>query len=519
MHPRSRVNTFSGESRGLGSFLHTVRDNWYVPLTITLAAVVVAVVYSLVAAERYEAEADVLVTAIPVTDDALAVGILRDPTSGVYTAGRLVKTPEVALAVRDKLGEPGLETDALLKSVEVEPIEQSDVLVIKAQARTAERAATLANTFAEVVIEQRGVAFQRELRATVDRLRARLVAIRGDKTAVGEELALQASLARLEPLLGAGDPTLRILNPAVAPVEAVWPRPVLSVALALAASLILGIAAVLAVDALSPTIKSEDDVPYPILARIPRSKPSRIREYLHGNVVTLPNDFWEAYRTLRAILFGRGDAVAAPKTVLVTSAIKGEGKTMTSVNLAATLAVTGKRVILVDADLRRPMIAKVFGLAPDAPGISSLLSNELAPEDILRAAPQRGSTLRLITAGPGGNVDHLEPKRLAELLARLENDADVIILDSPPLTEFADSHVLAEAVDAVVVVVRIGHSRKDRVRELRELFAQHGIVPAGAVVTTRRWAQGPLLRPPVGDEEEEARIQSVPLRAAGEPKV
>jgi capsular exopolysaccharide synthesis family protein len=485
---------------GSARYLDALARRWPILVALIVISVSSALAYSLLAAKRYKAQADVLVSATPVTGDAtFAVGLLRDPSSSIYTAGRLVKSPRITVDAARRLGEPVGDPEQILKLIEVEPITQSSVLAIRGKASSPARAALIANTFAQVLIEQVGREFQSELQATLERLRSRLRAIQEDKTAAAEVLALQASLARLEPLVGTGDPTLKLLDHAVPPDNPVWPRPVLSAGLAFFAALILGVGLLAVLEALSPRLTNEEALDAePVLARIPRGRESLVRNYLRGRNA-LPSDFWEAYRTLRANLADRSASGRFPRTLLITSAIRGEGKTMTSANLAITLAAAGARVILVDGDLRRPMVGNVFATKPGPGSLAAVLLGRIDPVDALVPAPGYGEGLRLLLSGSERPVDLLDPPRIASLLEQLSREADVVILDSSPLTEFADSFALADAVDSVVVVTRLGHTRRDRYGQLRRFLAQNRIVPTGFVLTTLERSQG-VAKPPPQEE-------------------
>jgi len=230
----------------------------------------------------------------------------------------------------------------------------------------------------------------------------------------------------------------------------------------------------------------------PILGRIPNLKRHEARDYLAGRG-PLPSDASEAYRTLRAnLLIGlREDDF--PRSVLVTSAVAGDGKTMSSVNLAIALAAGGMRVVLVDGDLRRPMLATVFSVPAPTAGFASFFADD-APNSVL--PPQLVSAngfddrIRLLLSNPvdAGLVDFLEPSRLRQVFSGLKREADIVIVDSPAATEVADALAFANVVDSVLIAVRLGHTPSDRLNELRALLAQHKISPLGFVVTTRRRA-------------------------------
>ena len=274
-----------------------------------------------------------------------------------------------------------------------------------------------------------------------------------------------------------------------------FPRPVLTLAVAILAGLLLGIGGVLVLKTLDPRVSSEDELlrNLPVLARIPRARTSVVRSYQRGKGAR-PADMWEGYRTLRANLAARGVGGESPRAVLVTSAIKAEGKTMTSVNLAKTLAAGGLRVILVDADFRRPAVGAVFGRS-ESGGLADLLFGRTSVDDALEDAPGYGDWLRLLLPGESQPIDLLEPKRIADILDQLKGEADVVVVDSPPLTEFADAFALADAVDIVLIAVRLGHSRRDRFVELNQFLSQHAVAPAGLVVTSQHRSRGRGLTP------------------------
>lgn len=483
-------------------YLGSIRRHWLTILLIVALAVGVAVIYSATTPKRYEAQAELLVNPITGSEDVFAgINVLRDPETSPLIIGRSLKSPQVTNAVVRELS---LQTTPreLLKDVDIKPIQQSSVVAIAARAGDPEAAARIADTFAEVLIRQRTADFQREIRSTIGRLRSQLARAELSR---GEAIAIQERLAELQGLAGGGDPTLSILSPAVSSGEPIWPRPVLSILVALFAGLIFGIGAVLLIELVEPRIATESELitRIPVLAWILRGPRGTIRRYLRERG-PLPADLWEGYRTLRASLAAHGVGEGSPKSVLVTSAIQGEGKTMTSTNLAIAMAAAGHRVVLIDGDLRRSMIGKVFDVSARSGGFASALQGTPL-EDVVVPVPGYGAHLRVIAAGHDQPLDLFEPNRITELLAELKNDADVIVIDSPPVMEFADAIALADAVDVVLIAVRVGHSRRDRFEQLLLFLAQHGVTPAGFVVTARRRSRGigsPPDRPEADSSEE-----------------
>jgi capsular exopolysaccharide synthesis family protein len=201
----------------------------------------------------------------------------------------------------------------------------------------------------------------------------------------------------------------------------------------------------------------------------------------------LPAHAWSGYRTAAAMLARAGEDGGYPKSILVTSAGSAEGKTMTAANLAIALSAANLNVVLVDADLHRPMVATVFKLPPVRNDLSRVLTSNSSLNSVLVPAPSH-ATLRLLPshARPISDFHLMDNGRLEALLAKLEKICDVVVFDSPPLVDVTEALVLADAVDTVVVSVRIGRTRRDLLARLRELLARRGITPFGYIVTTRK---------------------------------
>ena len=225
----------------------------------------------------------------------------------------------------------------------------------------------------------------------------------------------------------------------------------------------------------------------PVLARMPRLPTSVIQRYFFGQA-PLPREAWKAYRTLRAALSNAGGAGDRfPKSILVTSAGPGDGKTLTAVNLAVALSSAGLNVTLVDADLPRPMVGTIFNVVGHRDGFVRLLSNPAATQTGAVDAPLH-ARLKLLLASEEQmhQLPLFEAERIRLVLDRLASESDVVVVDSPPLPEVAEAVALSDACEAVVVCVRIGHTRRDKLAELRELLGRRGVAPLGLFVTARR---------------------------------
>jgi non-specific protein-tyrosine kinase len=281
--------------------------------------------------------------------------------------------------------------------------------------------------------------------------------------------------------------SVRIVEPAVLPQFPVRPKVLLYVLLAAAAGLLLGVSAAFLIEYLDDTVKSPGDVEEAVglssLGTIMRMPASSDKEIRLIDQVSSRSAIAEAYRVLRTnIDFAR---VGLPgNALLVTSSNQGEGKTTTSSNLAIVMAESGRRVIVVDSDLRRPMQHKNFGV-PNTVGLTNLLLQE--DPDIQQALqPTRVPNLQILTSGPipPNPSELLGSDRMLRLLERLRGMADLVILDSPPVLAVTDPTVLSSRVDGVVLVVDTGHTRAESLTRAKETL-KRGAAPMLGVVLNR----------------------------------
>jgi len=255
-----------------------------------------------------------------------------------------------------------------------------------------------------------------------------------------------------------------IAKPAVAPLSPIRPRTMTNVLLALIVGGMLAVGAAFLVEYLDDTVKSPDDVTrvtgLSTLGAIARLKDAAgTQRQLIAWVQTKAPET-EAFRTLRTnIQFSSVDKPI--RTLLVTSSGPGEGKSTTAANLAVVMAQTGQKVILVDTDLRRPVIHKTFGV-PNNVGITTAL---LAGQDIDLAAyvqPTEIENLTILTSGPipPNPSELLGSHRMAHVIEQLSQAADLVIFDTPPVLVVTDASVLGRQVDGVLLVADAGGTRE-----------------------------------------------------------
>ena len=189
----------------------------------------------------------------------------------------------------------------------------------------------------------------------------------------------------------------------------------------------------------------------------------------------------EAYRTLRTNLYF-SSLDRALETLVVTSAAPGDGKSTTLANLAVTMSQGEKRTILVDADLRKPSLHKLFGVSNNQ-GLTTM-----AVEDSALAEPPLVETgldnLWLLPSGPlpPNPAEILGSRRMEEIITALKARADVVLFDAPPAIVVTDAAVLGTKVDGVLLVIRAGKTRREHAQRAKELLERVKVRVVGAVL-------------------------------------
>ena len=291
-----------------------------------------------------------------------------------------------------------------------------------------------------------------------------------------------ALVQRLETPQGATVPPVQVSVVAapLLPTEPSSPDTVRVLAAGLFAGLLLGGAAAIARDRLDTSIREESEVSEvvgsPVLGTIPNllARDARIAEVTSGPVA-------EAYRLVRTNLkFVSVDS--RPRVIMVTSADQSEGKTTTTIQLGMALAQTGRKVLLVEADLRRPRLTRQLGLVAGA-GLTSVLTETADVEDVLQPQGLTGLTVLAAGATPPNPGELLASDAMGTLLGKLAQSYDVVLVDAAPLLPVADSAGLAALVDGVILTVRWSSTPAARLRQCRELLDRAGVVVLGAVLT------------------------------------
>jgi capsular exopolysaccharide synthesis family protein len=281
--------------------------------------------------------------------------------------------------------------------------------------------------------------------------------------------------------------SITISTPAQLPQSPVRPNKRLNTLLGLIGGLMLGIAVAFLIEYLDDTLKSSDDVNRVLglatlgaVVRVPSGMGTD-----QGTLITIKSPrapYAEAYRNLRTNLqFAFLDG-ASPSSFVVSSAEPGEGKTTTVANLAVVMAQMGKKVILVDTDLRRPTLHKVFNL-PREPGLTNLLLGESPSIDsVLWETPVPGLWFLASGTPPPNPAELLASKWMGKLVVALKQRADIVLFDSPPILPVTDAALLAAKTGNLLWVVGAGKTRTDHLRRAREALAQVDTKVLGVVL-------------------------------------
>jgi capsular exopolysaccharide synthesis family protein len=374
-------------------------------------------------------------------------------------------------------------------------------------------------------LEARIAALEAERREHVETavaaMGARLEAVRGKESSIRatlaekkkEALALSGKLIRLnalaldverirqtyEPMrerkgrldLASGLKTVpvQIWDRAEPPLRPVKPRRLLITLVGAAIGLLVGLRLAFLLEGLDSKVRTADELERELgvgaLGAVPHLAGGEGVERLVACHLAPRSPAAEAFRSVRTGLL-RAVAGNRPAVLLVTSALEREGKTTAACNVASSIAQAGKRVLLVDADMRRSSIHRPLGLPEGGAGLSTFLTDGTRAEDVVSETRFTGLSVVPAGATPENPAELLGSPRMAEFLAWARREFDFTVVDSPPLTAVTDGAVLASAVDGALLVVRASHTpRAAASRGMRALEAA-GCTVVGAVLNDQR---------------------------------
>jgi succinoglycan biosynthesis transport protein ExoP len=515
----------------LHDYLRVVRRRKWVVVQAALLLPLAAVAFSLHQQRLYEASADVLLSAENVSTGVPGTsptGLSQEPERITQTQARVARMPEVVSSALQQVRGTGLTVTDLLAESSVSTSPATDILTFSVTDPDPALATQLANAYAQSYsayrqrlftgsIERALADVERRLQQ-LDRAGALLEGAGGNAGlgALTRYGSLYTSLVDRQQTLE----SLQALQPSVASVlrEAdgtvlTQPKTLRNGALGLVVGLALGLGLVFLREALETRARTAEEVSarlggLPLLGRLPRP-PKRLQRAEKLVMLEEPASVRaEAFRTLRANL----DFMTLERdvrTIMVTSALEQEGKSTTVANLAVAFARAGKRVVLVDLDLRHPVLARFFGLT--GPGLTQVVLGHVPLEEALtqivvtdQPAPRRRVALRrggrngsghltrelvgVLEVLPSGPIppdpgEFVSSPALGKILLALRERADVVLVDAPRALRIGDVIALSSRVDGIVVVTRSKVLRRQTLAELSGLLGMVRTPVLGLVIT------------------------------------
>ncbi len=398
----------------------------------------------------------------------------------VEAAARLLTTTPVAKKAAMLLPRPPANSASLLEGVTASGDPTTGFVTITAQNRDPVRAAAIANAFARALGGDQTLQSRRAIKSQIQALLKQQQAI--SPTDQASRSALTVEITQLRAQLASAATGAQIVQPAMVSTTPVGPNTRRAVELGLLIALLLAIGAVVLAENGDRRLRSPEDLEdltkLPLLGTVPSSafKPE------HD---AAPRDV-EAFQMLRASLTYFN--VERPlSSVAIISPLAADGKTTVAVGLAVAAARAGKRVILVDADLRRPQVCTRLGITPTA-GLGAVVAGEADLPDVLVeldvGAPEGGS-LMVVPAGPPppNPAALLSSEAMRDGLRELESHADLVLVDTAAVLAVSDALPLLQAASGVAIVVRMNRSSRAAVRRLQKVIGSTQGNMIGVVAT------------------------------------
>ncbi len=498
------IHELEGLNRAdLQHWLRVLRRRWRVIVACVVLVGGSAALFAESQQKKYTATASVLFS-----QSQIGYSLLGLPTTGSNPNVsapqadnvKLVGSPQVAAATSRALGgQPG--PIAIGQAIAASEDGTSDVVAIAATAADPVFAARLANVYATQAIKFQSETSQNGVTEVRHSLEARLAGMTVAQRHSPAGTALQNQISQLKTLAATQTGEGQLFQPATIPSSPSSPKTKTDVVLGICVGLLFGIALALLMERLNRRIERveqlSDIFDCPILAEIPEADSFQSVNGDRGESLVRVGPDGTAYgdsfiEMLRARLrYFKVDGRL--RSVLVTSCVPQEGKSTIAWHLARASALTHSRVLILEADLRRPDIARARGLHP-GPGLSDVLAGDCDYQDVVQTVPltassngaDRASGLDVIVAGtvPPNPGQLIESDRLRSLLLELSAAYDLVILDSGPALIVPDPLALMGQVDGVVVVCRMGNITGDDAIHLHdELGAAHA--PLLGVVANR----------------------------------
>jgi succinoglycan biosynthesis transport protein ExoP len=475
--------TTDGSFFDLRDYVQVVQRRRKLILVLAAIAVALALVWTRLQTPVYTATAELLVRE-PLAD---AAAVVPSEPLNIENERQIMTSLPVADIARDHIDLDDTSRQ-LLTRIAVTVPKDADVLQIQFQHTDPQIAAQGAQAFANAYIEFKTERARAIIKDQVDDFETRIAQLKTEQQANPQVNASTIAALEAQKLSVSSSPIDpgEILVDAEPPAGASSPNLVLNVVLALLLGLFVGLVAAFIRERVDDRLRGRADLEattgVPVMTMIPAVPSWRDRTAPYLVTLELPrSSAAEAYRTLRTSILVAA-AQSGTKTLMVVSAVAGEGKTTTASNLAVTLAQADKRVVLISADLRRPRIHEFFGLGSADRGLSEVLGGDRRAWESMRSG--KVDNLWIMSSGKASEqpTELLQSEAMRELLADQREVVDFIIIDCPPVLAVADSLVLAPMVDAVLFVADAQSTPRGAVIAARAQLDQVGARILGAVL-------------------------------------
>jgi succinoglycan biosynthesis transport protein ExoP len=490
--PATALHSASEPEPMLRNVITALRRRSTIVLLFAIAFPCAALAFSTSAEKQYTATAKLLFRDPGFDQKLFGSQLLTpsvDPNREAATNISLVGLDTVATRTANAIKSRTLTAADIRKKVLVSAAGQSNVVTVSATDADPAFSAKLANSIARQYIAFRRDADRAKINQGVRLVQQRLRNLSPSQQDSADGVALHQQVDQLKVLAALQTGNAELVQRAEIPDAPSSPKPARNTIIALFFGLALGGGLALVLNRFDSKLRDRDDAEAqlgrPVLGTIPESRSLRSEG---GDALHLEGREAEAFRTLRANL-RYYDIDRDIRSLLVTSSAPGDGKSTVARCLAATAAAASVRVVLVEADLRRPTLN---GLYPslNSIGLSEVLSDQAPLEAALQSLPvslagaPTGKSLDVIGAGtpPPNPTDLLESDRMRNVLDELHARYDLVIVDSSPITVVPDSIPVLNQVSGVLVVMRESKSTTVGVRRLRDQLAHLGILPLGLVM-------------------------------------
>jgi capsular exopolysaccharide synthesis family protein len=475
----------AGPPSALLNALQTLKDRWWMVAIAMIGGAAIAFLVAVMSTKQYTAESSLLIrqSNLQTLIDPNASQNSEDPARLAATNLLLVTSTAVAKNVQAALGTKESLSD-LTGQIAASTNPDADIITIQATDPDPARAARLANAFADEFVAFQRAQSQQQARAGANRLRNEIAGLPAGATAERAQLVQALRNVLALQAVTTGDATA--VDTATPPSTASSPNLKRAPVLGALAGLAIGLAVVFLSDLFDRRIKTIEEFEAAYELRAIGSLPRLARPQLGTSTELL-----ESFRILRSALSylaGESDL----RTVLVSSAVSGEGKTTVAAGLAYATALAGQQVVLIEADLRRPSFQKQFGFQKQfdlgiyKSGLTNVLIGGASLDDALDTPIEGLTTLRILPSGPFSPhpSDLLMRPEMGMLIEDLSRQADLVVIDSPPLLPVADAQVLLAqpAIDACLIVCRTYLTTRDQARRCRAVLERERVSKAALVV-------------------------------------